>query len=105
MSEKSKTDQLLDTIVDWGKQQGLSENKIEVALQRGSLKRLLSKVGDETLSLADRAQAYLAVENGIVVMAEALSKVDEPWAQEVIAGWRKEEGSGDAKATEETAGS
>ena len=105
MSEKSKTDQLLDTIVDWWKQQGLSENKIEVALQRGSLKRLVSKVGDETLSLTDRANAYLAVENGIAVMAETLSKVDESWAQEVIAGWRKEEGSTDAQTTEETAGS
>lgn len=105
MSKKSKVDKLLDVVVEWWKQRGLSESKIEVALQKGGLKRLLSKIDDETLSLFDRALAYIAAENGIILAAELFSKVDESWAQGVIAKWRKEEEDADAKTLEETAGS
>ena len=105
MSKTSKADELLDVIVEHWKKQGFSESKIKVGLQRGGLKKILSKVSDESLSLIDRSIAYLAAEDGVIAMTELLRCQDEQWAQEVIAGWRKEEGSTDAKATKEAAGS
>lgn len=105
MSETSKADKLLNVIVEHWKKQGFSESKIEVGLQRGSLKKMLSKVSDESLSLIDRSIAYVAAEDGVLAMTELLLRQDEQWAQKVIAEWRKEAEVVNAKTIKETASS
>lgn len=86
MAEANAVDELMKASSAWMNQLGFSENRIEVALQRGGLRRLMEKVCDDRLSDHERAYAYMAAEKGIAVIA----LIPEPGIEKVIQQWRLE---------------
>ena len=68
---------------------GFCENRKRVALQKGGLRRTITKVCDESRSYEQRAADYLAIEEGLVLIA----KLPESRIQEVIKAWDAEPNS------------